>query len=67
MAAYNYRRFIRRHLDRVGGMMEKEGVKLFQIAEQYEHDHPEISDPLYAASAGAKIIVDVIAKVKTLI
>jgi len=67
MGAYNYRRFIRRHLDRVGAMMEKEGVKLFEIAGQYEHDHPEIADPLYAASAGAKIILDVIQKVKTLI
>jgi len=67
MGDYNYRRFIRRHLDRVRGMMEKEGVKLFEIAEQYAADHPEIADPLYSASAGAKIIVDIIEKVKTLI
>ena len=67
MGAYNYRRFIRRHLDRVGAMMEKEGVKLFEIAEQYEKDHPEISGPLHQCSAGAKIILDVIQHVKTLI
>lgn len=67
MGKYNYRRFVRRHLDRVEFMLNKEGTKLIAIAEQYETDHPEIATPLYAAGAGVATIISVIEHVRTLI
>lgn len=67
MTRYNYRRFIKRHLDRIEYMFEKEGLKLYAISEQYQKDHPEIAEPLAQASFGARTIIDVIRHVKTLI
>lgn len=67
MGKYNYRRYIRRHLDRISAMLEKEGLVLVNIAAEYEADHPEIATPLYSAGLGVKTIIDVIAHVKELI
>lgn len=63
----NYRRYIRRHLDMVTSMLDKQGQKVVSIAIEYESDHPEIATPLYSAGLGVKTIIDVIAHVKTLI
>ena len=67
MGKYNYRRYIKRHLERIVMVLNREGVKLHAIAEQYEHDHPEISQPLWDASYGLVTVIQIVEKVQRMI
>ena len=67
MGKYNYRRYIKRHLERIVMVLNREGVKLHAIAEQYEHDHMEIAQPLWDASYGLVTVIQIVEKVQRMI